>query len=160
MRGEYKNAESIAIIGGEDGPTSIFLVNEKNAKLSFKFRIKEYIYNYKRKKTEKEIVAGVHTLEEVIAYATNKYGAIESAEDLNDLPVVTNIYKIKEGCNCLEIEIDYTRDTFGVSFSGSQKAMRKFKKIAKDLYIYYGVSENDISKKTERYLSLLSILSN
>ena len=58
-----------------------------------------------------------------------------------------------------EIEIDDNSDTFGVSFSGSKKEMKCFRKIAKDLYMYYGVSEDDIKNKTERYLSLVCILS-
>ncbi len=37
--------------------------------------------------------------------------------------------------------------------------MRKFRKIAKDLYRYYGVSGKDIAEKTERYYSLLGVLS-
>lgn len=40
-----------------------------------------------------------------------------------------------------------------------QKVMKQFEKISKDLYIYYGVSEDDIKKKTERYLSLVTALS-
>ena len=32
--------------------------------------------------------------------------------------------------------------------------MKKFKKISRDLYSYYGVTEEDIKNKTKRYLSL------
>ena len=42
---------------------------------------------------------------------------------------------------------------------GNKKVMKQFEKISKDLYIYYGVSEDDIKKKTERYLSLVTALS-
>ena len=37
--------------------------------------------------------------------------------------------------------------------------MKKFKKIARDLYSYYGVTEEDIINKTERYSSLVTSLS-
>ena len=46
-----------------------------------------------------------------------------------------------------------------ISYSGNKKVMKQFEKISKDLYIYYGVSEDDIKKKTERYLSLVTALS-
>ena len=37
--------------------------------------------------------------------------------------------------------------------------MKKFKKIARDLYSYYGVTEKDIRNKTKRYSSLVTNLS-
>ena len=58
------------------------------------------------------------------------------------------------------MEIDYIWNIFGISsYSGNKKVMKQFEKISKDLYIYYGVSEDDIKKKTERYLSLVTALS-
>ena len=56
-------------------------------------------------------------------------------------------------------EIDYIWNIFGISYYGNKKVMKQFEKISKDLYIYYGVSEDDIKKKTERYLSLVTALS-
>ena len=53
----------------------------------------------------------------------------------------------------------YIWNIFGISYSGNKKVMKQFEKISKDLYIYYGVSEDDIKKKTERYLSLVTALS-
>lgn len=158
MNYEYQNAASIGIIGSSDGPTSV-LIADKKRKKSFKFKINKYINQYKRKKAKKKIVACAHTLEQVVAYAVNTYGATEVDKKQDDFPTTSHIYEIRLGNNCLEIEIDYTQPTFGVSFSGQTKAMKQFKKIVKDLYIYYGVSENDINEKTERYLSLLSVLS-
>ena len=37
--------------------------------------------------------------------------------------------------------------------------MKKFKKIARDLYGYYGVTEEDIKNKTKRYSLLVTNLS-
>ncbi len=153
-----KCAESVAIIGCADGPTSVFIVDE-NKKLTLKARINNSIYRYKRKRAEKKIVAGTHTLDEMVEYAIKNYGAIKSDNKSDEHPDKFRIYEIKAGDNYLEIEIDDNSDTFGVSFSGSKKEMKCFQKIAKDLYIYYGVSEDDIKNKTERYLSLLSVLS-
>ena len=47
----------------------------------------------------------------------------------------------------------------GVSYSGNKAVMKKFKKIAKDLRSYYGVTEDDIKNKTQRYSSLITELS-
>lgn len=44
-----KNAISISIIGGADGPTSIFIAGPSE-KQPLKVRIKNSIYRYKRKK--------------------------------------------------------------------------------------------------------------
>ena len=57
------------------------------------------------------------------------------------------------------MEIDYTWNIFGMSYSGNKAVMKKFKKIARDLYGYYGVTEEDIVNKTERYSSLVTSLS-
>ena len=38
-------------------------------------------------------------------------------------------------------------------------AIKRFKKIARNLYCYYGVSEEDIKNRTKRYSSLVTELS-
>lgn len=70
----------------------------------------------------------------------------------SELPMDFHIYEIKTGSNHLELEIDYIWNVLQISYSGN------LKKIALDLYIYYGVSEDDIREKTERYSSLLAVL--
>ncbi len=154
MKKKLQNAEAIAIIGGADGPTGIFTINPKKLKV----RIKNYLYQNKRKKTVKKIVAGTHTLEEVLQYAQNTYGAKVSDYKVNAMPNISRVYEIKEGEDLLYIEIDDNAGTFGISFSGSKKTVKRFQVITKDLYTYYGVSEKDISEKSERYLSLLGVL--
>lgn len=156
MKKELQNAEAIAIIGGADGPTSIFTAGGKR---NLKVRIKNYLYKNKRKKNEKEIVANAHTLEEMLQYAENTYSAKVSDYKVNAMPSISRVYEIKEGEDSLYIEIDDTAGIFGISFSGSKKTTKVFQKISKDLYSYYGVSEKDIKEKTERYLSLLCVLS-
>ena len=70
-----------------------------------------------------------------------------------------HIYEIKIDDDCLEMVIDYTWNIFGISYSGKKQAAKQFKKISQDLYIYYGVSEDDIRKKSKRYSALLAALS-
>ena len=71
-----KSKTSVSIIGGADGPTSIYIAG-KTGKKPLKVKIWNYIYKFKRNKAEKQVVAGAHTLEEVVAYARDKYGAID-----------------------------------------------------------------------------------
>lgn len=68
MEQKSKNAISISIIGGADGPTSIFTAGHSK-KQPLKIRIKNSIYRYKRKKVEKTIVANPHSLSETVQYA-------------------------------------------------------------------------------------------
>ena len=75
------------------------------------------------------------------------------------IPMDFHLYKIEINDNFLEMEIDYTWNIFGMSYSGNKAVMKKFKKIARDLYCYYGVTEEDIVNKTERYSSLVTSLS-
>jgi len=214
---EEKSSSAVAIIGGADGPTSVFVAG-RTGKLPLKIRIKNRIYKWKSKTAQKRIVAGSHTLKEVVAYADEKYHLTEvtetgrkyveqrkclkesliirhkpellgelaeiikpddytpeSVKALQDrfqarreraegiseeqMPMDFHIYEISPGEGRLEMEIDYHWNVFGISYSGSKKSMNRMKEIAKDLYLYYGVSEEDIQQKSERYHSLLATLS-
>lgn len=212
-----KNKSVVSIIGGADGPTSIFIAG-KTKKQPLKLKIRNNIYKYKRRMMEKKIIANPHTLNEVVHYAVHRYRLSETdsrerqyLEQYKDLkerlilryrpeilgemkdiskPDVSNeesireyfnkieersrkiaempddviamdfhLYKIKIGDDFLEIVIDYIWNIFGISYSGNKKTMKQFKKISKDLYLYYGVSEADIKSNTERYTSLVVALS-
>ena len=75
------------------------------------------------------------------------------------IPMDFHLYKIRIDDDFLEMEIDYTWNIFGMSYSGNKTVMKKFKKISRDLYSYYGVTEEDIKNKTKRYSSLVTNLS-
>ena len=55
----------------------------------------------------------------------------------------------------LEMILDFQWDIFAVSYGGDWKQMRKLRRIAQDLYSYYGVTEEDITNQTERYSALV-----
>ena len=215
MKGKSKRG--VSIIGGADGPTSIFIAGRAQ-KRPLKVRIRSILYRFKRKRAEKKVVAGEHTLDELVQYAKNSYNLIETnsserkyIEQQNNLkeslilqhkpeilgamkdipkpniyneksireylykiearremiaempdnviPMKFHLYEIRIGDDSLEMDIDYIWNIFAISYSGNKKVMKQFQKISKDLYIFYGVSEDDIKKKTERYLSLVTALS-
>lgn len=74
-----KNKRDVTIIGGSDGPTSVFLVG-KSGRQSLKDRVESHFYQKKREHVAKKIVPGAHSLEEVAAYIKEKYGAVEVPE--------------------------------------------------------------------------------
>lgn len=174
---------SIGIIGGADGPTSVFVTGRKKG-IPIKIRFKNWIYKWKGRQAAKKITAGERTLSEVVTYAVKKYNAVEAditqrkyatqknclKESLirrkitemiseEQMPMDFHIYEISIGDGRLELEIDYRWEILGISYSGSKKSMKQMKKLAKDLYLYYGVSEEDIRQKSERYHALLATLS-
>lgn len=80
------NASAIGIIGGADGPTSVFMAGKVNGKkLPLKARLKhkwkQSRYKKRRETMEKTIVANPHTLDEVILYMKDKYGAVELSKE-------------------------------------------------------------------------------
>lgn len=214
-----KREQTASIIGGADGPTSIFIAGtDKDSKMSLKNRIRNKRYEMIRKRAESKIRPGAHTIDEVINYAKEKYGItpvnkterkyVESRKNLKegiiceykpellgelkempkvdisdersaqqfwmfieerskrieeiadeDVPMDFHMYELKEGKGHLEITLDYEWDIFGVSFGGDKKKMKCFEKIAKDLYLFYSVTEEDIVNKTKRYSALVCALS-
>lgn len=44
------------------------------------------------------------------------------------------------------------------SFSGNKKTMKQLRKLYKKIFLYYGVTVEDIKNETERYKSLLGVL--
>lgn len=213
-----KQSRAVTVIGGADGPTSVFIAGHTKKK-SFKNRVRQLLYQSKRRWAEKKIVANPHTLQEVAAYAAAQYHAVEipktqkryrdqyagakeslifmhkpelfdkfgeitppdvldeeSAKVLcsqlqirsefaaripdSEMPMDLHIYEIRIKGGHLEMTVDFVWDTIlGMSSSGNHRAMKKLKKISRDLHLYYGVSEEDIKNKTKRYSSLVTMLS-
>lgn len=211
--------EAVSIIGGADGPTSVFICGkDKNAKVPLKNKIGHKVYELKAKRAEKKIVPKAHTIDEVIAYAKEKYGVVaveqtrfeyqgsqksmkegiifkympELLGDLQEIrfpdnydessvrefyrqleernkkiekmtdeevPMDFHMYELRTENRHLKIELDYRWNIFGISYSGDKKKGKYFKRIVQDLYMYYGVTEEDMKNKTERYLVLKSVLS-
>ncbi len=68
-----KRAEAVSIIGGTDGPTSVFIVGKGKEKRSIWQRMQAYFYRRKKDGVKKSIIANPHTLEETIAYIREVY---------------------------------------------------------------------------------------
>ncbi len=211
-----KSAGSVSIIGGSDGPTSIFLAGR--SKRTLKQKIQKQLFSLRKRWCALWIKPGGHSMEEVVAYAKERYGFRElSKEDeeylrqyeelrtsfllmhrpqllgeyatppeltgadeagLREFQKQLELRKQKAGeISDAEFSIEfyvlekedkkgkmslYLEGRFG-SISGGWSShgnghSRKFKRIYKDIYRYYGVTEEDIAKKTERYQELIRVL--
>lgn len=75
-----KSARAFSVIGGADGPTSIFLAG-RTGKRSPIEKLKQYRYRKRRARTEAQITANPHTLDETAAYMTEVYGAKKVSEN-------------------------------------------------------------------------------
>lgn len=213
-----KNVMSASVISGTDGPTSVFITG-KGGKRKLSQRIRSAMYERKRKRVSKKIVANPHTLQEVVAYIQNKYNAAEVSgesrsyiEERNSLksslilkykpellgdmreierpkeyneetimafmqqvelqikraeavpdevfPIDFHIYEIRFSDTVrVRVTMENVWEILNVSYSGDKKMVRKMSQISKDIYLYRGVTEEDIRNKSERYSGLLTTLS-
>ena len=204
------------IIGGADGPTSVFLI-KKNPKLTLRQKLEKLKYKIKRTYVERTIKSNSHSLDEVMDYIVNVHGFVEIEGDqvrqeynemrasfimqyepellgeYDTMPqlkseskedIMAHIGEIqKRQQRAMEIptekfEIDLHR--FQISFddindnmhiivekrfayigggaSGNKKEMKRFHKIFKDVHRYYGVTSEDIEKKSKRYEEVVRAL--
>lgn len=77
----------------------------------------------------------------------------------DEMPMDFHVYRIRVGDGRIELAIDFRWEIFEISYSGTRRTMKKVKSVVKDLYLYYGVSGEDIKNRTKRYSSLLATLS-
>ena len=212
-----KGEGSVSVIGGADGPASIFIAG-KSGKVKLTTRIQNYFRKLKRNRVKKRITANPHTLEEVVELMKREYGAEEvsqqtfkyqeqrkclkaslvmrhrpdslgelmdlelpkrddvetlktffeqiqkrekiAAEIADDIfPLDFHIYEIKCPKNCMmQIGVETIWQVLDGSFSGDKGTMKEMKKLFREIYLYYGVTAEDIKNETERYKSLLAAL--
>ncbi|MCM1145265.1 MAG: sodium ion-translocating decarboxylase subunit beta [Blautia sp.] len=212
-----KRARSISIIGGADGPTSIFIVG-KGGKVKLTTRIRNYFYKIKRNRIKKRLTANPHTLEEVVELLKSEYGAEELSQqsihyreqrkdlkaalimrhrpellgELMDLkkperedveaikafleqirersrraeeiaedvfPMDFHMYEMKwRESGTMRVGVETVWQMLDGSYSGDKKAMKQLRKMYKRIYLYYGVTAEDIENETERYKALMGVL--
>lgn len=77
-----KSKRAVSVIGGADGPTSIFIAG-RTRKKTLNVSIRTLIYRYKCRLAAKKINADPHTLNEIVQYAMKKYHLIETPSIAN-----------------------------------------------------------------------------
>ena len=70
-------------------------------------------------------------------------------------PMDYHMFEIFYGEGRVQVDIEKHWGLLGCSFSGKEEKMPKLKEISKDIMLYYGVTEEDIKTKSERFSSLV-----
>lgn len=76
--------EAVTIIGGADGPTSVFVI-KRDAKLNLKQKIARWKHNRKKAYIERTLKPNSHTLDEVMDCLVNIYGFVELDADSDEV---------------------------------------------------------------------------
>ena len=71
-----KGIKAVSIIGGADGPTSVFVI-KKNTKLTLKQKIEKLKNKMKRDYVERTLKAESHSMDEVMDYIVKVHGFVE-----------------------------------------------------------------------------------
>lgn len=74
-----KAAGSVSIIGGSDGPTSVFIAG--NRKKTLKQKWQGWCFRKRKERIARTIKPGTHTMDEVVSYIKEKYGLEELPKD-------------------------------------------------------------------------------
>lgn len=211
-----KSSGCISVIGGSDGPTSVFLAGKK--KKSLKQRVHKRIFEMRKKRYARGIKPGTHTMDEVMNYLTEQYGMTQMSKDSKTyqmqydnlkmsfimqhapellgeyakpptlksrdeagirefqkqleireqkakeipddvFPLDYHIFIREDGEVRMEFDVEARFGHIGGGYSGpGKRGKRKFSSMYKDIFRYYGVSEEDIAQKTRRYTHLLTAL--
>ena len=177
------SASATTIIGSSDGPTSVFIASG-NHKPDLKQKLQKKSFELRKKWYALWIKPGTHTMEEVAEYIRKKYRFVEHTKESpkyqrlcqelrssfimqyepqllgeyaalpEELFSLEYYYFEKQDKDLhMEIQLESRFEYIGGSTSG--KKISKFHKIYKDVYKYYGVSEEDIKNHTKRYEDLL-----
>lgn len=211
-----KTSGSISIIGGSDGPTSVFFA--ANRKKTIRQKVQKQVFAVRKKWYAYRLHPKAHTMEEVIAYLKEKYAFEEVEKDtmeyqneydrirtsfiLQYKPELLGAYAVypqlkshdeagirefQRQLECRERKArELSQEEFSIDLHVLKKAdsesemhflietvfgyigggfscskgtgKHRFNQIYKDVYGYYGVTEEDIEKETERYQELLTTL--
>ena len=89
----------------------------------------------------------------------NQEKADSIPRDVFDLDFHKYVKTEKNAENMMDVTIERNTGYIGGGASGSNFFIKKSKKILRDAYLYYGVSEEDIRTNSQRYKDLLVQLS-
>ncbi len=67
-----KASGAIGILGGSDGPTSVFIAGK--GKKSLKPKWQRWCFQRRKERVARKIKPGIHTMDEVVTYIKEKYG--------------------------------------------------------------------------------------
>ena len=136
--------------------------NWKNMKISLvwkeqKEKMEEYGYPPPETKAPKDI----HDQTALIQFQNymEEYDLIAAGFPDFLVPMEHHVYEIRTGAGAqLTVQMEKIRGLLNVGFTAPKEGMRHARAIMRDIYRYYGVSQEDIESSTDRYLTLVTIL--
>lgn len=212
-----KTSGSVSVIGGSDGPTSVFVLS-KGKKKTLKQKWQSKCLKRRKKRWERKIKPGTHTMDEVAAYIKEKYGFEEISKDSKEyqkeytelrtsfimqyepellgeyakvpelkshdeeavkelfaelerrrclaaeipeekFAINLRMFRKTEGENVMHMELESRFEHISGGYSGPKTGKRNwFYKMYRDIYLFYGVTGEDIEKRSKRYETLLTTL--
>lgn len=170
-------------IGSSDGPTSVFVL-KKNAKLTLKQKIQKMKYELKKAQVENRQMRASFLIR-YMPELLGEYATLPKLEGTDEEKIRDFMEKSKQRIQkameipVLEFDIDFHKFTkdfgdakgemhiiiekkyvyIGGGASGSKKLLRKFNWVNKDIFRYYGVNQEDVESKSERYEDVVRALS-
>lgn len=100
--------------------------------------------------------------EDIQAYIRQTQAQIQRAMEVPKEQFDIDFHKFKKEFkdknSNIEITIEKKYAYIGGGAGGSKKVIREFKRIEKDVYRYYGVTQEDIKEKSDRYQELVRTL--
>ncbi len=210
-----KAVSQVSIIGGADGPTSVFILGQNKSRLLFRQKLHKMLYDIRKRYIMRGIKANPHSLDEVTDYIKSKgYKELDedtmeykieyrqmrasfllqykpqllgglaefpkleehSTEAVNEFmeqmeqrrkaaeEVPRELFDIEmhildkhDDNTSSRIVIEKKYGYIGGSASG-EKNLKEYHKLFREVYKYYGVSQEDIDQKTKRYEELVRTL--
>ncbi len=73
-----KAADSVSIIGGNDGPTSVFIAGRSHSKRNLRQNIRRFLYEVRKLWIVRSLKADPHSLEQVAGYIVSELGFTET----------------------------------------------------------------------------------
>jgi hypothetical protein len=211
-----KEKTEINIIGGADGPTSVFVVENDKRNITIKQKIYKFRYDIKKARVEKYIKAEPHSMEDVESYLKSVYGFTEidpdsdrykdeyiqvrasfimqyasellgeyascpklegedaesvqrflaqvelrqkAAENVPQEVFDIDLHIFEKNEKNLDMIFTLEKDYGYIGGFASGSKLKKFEEIERNVYRYYGVTQEDIDNKTQRYEAFVKTLS-
>lgn len=175
---DNRKNRSVTVLGFSDGPSSLFLL-KKRGKQPARRRLITLYRNLRKQWIARTLKSGFHTPDQVMDYAGNTFGftllSRESEKFRKEYrqmclflqsqrhpePIRSDLYVLSLKQENIEILLSCEKvsGVLSATVRGCCNIPRKYRKILKAVYRYYGVTQQDIDHKTLRYQQLLAILS-
>lgn len=143
MNKSDKSVKNVSIIGGADGPTSIFIAG-RTGKGPLKVRIKNWLYEQRRKRIAKCIRPNPHSLKQVTAFMKREYAAREMSKEsrqyqdmkdgLREALIMQNRPELLKGLAEVVRPKEYTGETMEEMFRQIERRREAASKITDDQF--------------------------